>query len=218
MRAIHAFFAVGLVLAVGAGRSADAAIVDYQFTDPADLAPTTQTDAAGTDVSFVDGDDGNKDLWIFEDGFDRIRGGRHGDTAVDMTAGQPNDNTASARFTITSTGAAFDTSTASLSWDGFSGGGTRGNGLFAFYASTDGGTTFTDLGTFDDEADASIALGALANAVLIDFRIYGIKSSGSFDTESGLNSVTFSSAQIPEPASLALIGIGGLLMASRRRA
>ena len=62
------------------------------------------------------------------------------------------------------------------------------------------------------------SLGTLADGEAIEFRVYLVDNrSGTFSPDQLIDNITINGTLVPEPGSLALLGLGTLLVARRRR-
>ncbi len=122
-----------------------------------------------------------------------------------------------AQFSLTPD-AGFTLDLANLTFDVRAGGTSTPRG-YAIYVSTNGFTTSTRLGGEENPGttyvprDFSIGLTGIASTTT--FRIY--HWAGATDRDIRIDNLTINGEVIPEPASLALMGLGGLLMLGRGR-
>lgn len=227
--------AIAAAAALGTGSAAQAAFI----VDPVDATATSNISAGGT-VAAVDGS-GLSDATIVEtDDPVPVTWPTHGTAGATMWLSAP-DTELSDEATLSSTAITFDlgdayTLTDIHVWNSnavFEGNNNSDRSIKkmdVLFSTTSATTGFGNTIQFDDMPKApgasgyegfDLDLGQNVNARWVTFEIYSVHGpvesspgNGNFQYRAGLSEVRF--VAIPEPASLALLGLGGVLMLSRR--
>ncbi len=151
---------------------------------------------------------------FFDPGF--VSGADSGNFAISMNVNVTGPNSATATGAMTLTDADGDTVTANISGNF----GSVGPG-FIFFSGTLSGFSFNDLGTADGTFNGSSggSFNSSFDGGPFDGAVVQIIFGGTtfFTEDFGGRAVGVSGQVVPTPGALALLGLGGLAMARRRR-